>query len=31
MKSSDFDIKNTHLQDMECIEKLVLLVMMALV
>lgn len=31
MKSSGFDIENTHLQDIERIEKLVLLVMMAFV
>ncbi len=31
MKSSGFDIKNTHLQDIERIEKLVLLVMLAFV
>lgn len=31
MKSSGFDIENTHLQDIERIEKLVLLVMIALV
>lgn len=31
MKSSGFDIEHTHLQDTECIEKLVLLIMLAFV